>query len=52
MDDWLRLMVASAPLSHRETGEGIKLASKSSSLSGVEGNGARGVYDAESDDGF
>jgi hypothetical protein len=35
--------VASAPLSHRETREEIKLDPKSSSLSGVEGSGARGV---------
>jgi hypothetical protein len=49
------LPVASAPLSHRKTGvdEYIfdLIASKFSSLSGVEGSDARGVHDAESDDG-
>jgi hypothetical protein len=50
--DGLRLLVASTPLSHREIGvDEYRLPSKFSSLSGVEGSGARGVHDAESDDG-
>jgi hypothetical protein len=46
------LPVAERSRSHRKIGvDEYLMPSKFSSLSGAEGSGARGVHDAESDDG-